>query len=115
MNASLTRSTSTYDTLGRPACSFTSTEAASLFKIVVPRTNWFVCRWILVVLCSKSPLNHHDRPVAMRGETIRASRTFSHKKTMVKDIPIICHEAPRGMWMQGCTYLCIHSHGTRKR
>ena len=53
--------------------------------------------------------------VVMRGETIRAIWTFSHKKTMVKGIPIIGPEGPRGMWMQGCTYLCIHSHGTRKK
>ena len=25
---------------------------------------------------------------------------------MVKGIPIIGHEGPWGMWMQGCTYLC---------
>ena len=53
--------------------------------------------------------------MAMHGETIRASWTFPHKKTMVKYIPIIGHEGPWGMWMQGCTYLCIHSHGTRKK
>ena len=57
----------------------------------------------------------HKTPMVMRGETISASGTFSHKKTMVKGIPIIGHEGPRGMWMQGCTYLCIHSHGTRKK
>ena len=44
--------------------------------------------------------------VAMHGENIRASGTFSHKKTMVKGIPIIGHEDPWGMWIQGCTYLC---------
>ena len=42
----------------------------------------------------------------MCGETIRASWTFSHKKTMVRGIPITGHEGPRGMWVQGCTYLC---------
>ena len=51
----------------------------------------------------------------MRVETARASWTFSYKKTIVKGIPIIGHKDPRGMWMQGCTYLCIHSHGTWKR
>ena len=42
------------------ACSFTSTETASLFKIVVPCANWFVCRRIFVVLCTKSALNHQN-------------------------------------------------------
>ena len=35
------------------------------------------------------------------------SPNYSHKETIVKGIPIIGHEGPRGMW--------IHSHGTRKR
>ena len=44
--------------------------------------------------------------VAMRGETIRASWTFSHKKTMVKGIPNIGHEGPRGCGCKGAhTYL----------
>ena len=43
-----------------PDCSLTSTEAASLFKIVVTCMNFFVCRRIFVVLCTKSVLNHHN-------------------------------------------------------
>ena len=42
----------------------------------------------------------------MHGEAIRASWTFSHKKTTVKDIPIICHEDPRGCGCKGAhTYV----------
>ena len=35
----------------------------------------------------------------------KAKLNILHKKTMVKGIPIISHEGPRGMWMQGCTYI----------
>ena len=44
--------------------------------------------------------------VAMRGENIRASWIFSHKKTMVKGIAIIGHEGPRGCGCKGAhTYV----------
>ena len=46
--------------------------------------------------------------VAMRGETIRASWTFSHKKSTVKGIPIIGHEGLRGCGCKGAhTYVYI--------
>ena len=42
----------------------------------------------------------------MHGETTRASWTFSHKKTMVKGIPFIGHEGPRGCGCKGArTYV----------
>ena len=40
-------------------------------------------------------------PVAMRGETLKASWTFSHKKTMVEVIPIIGHGGLRGCGCKG--------------
>ena len=86
---------------------------SGLIRIEASYSHWKKGRFQTIYTVSEKLIDFTS--VAMHGETVRASWTFSHKKTKVKGIPIIGHEGPREMWMQGCTYLCIHSHGTRKR